>query len=462
MAALADAVGSSPSHLSQIEHGHRQPTLRMLAAIAGTFGIPMDELLRPEPPSRRAALELAVARAQAEPLYRALDLPPLRPSPRMPTAVLEHIASLYDELRRRSERVVATPEEARAANKKLREQMREKGNYFPDVEARASETLDAVGYGGTGFGGASALSQRVLLDIAAHCGFSLRYMRDLPRSVRSIADLKHRRIYLTQGSWTGGHDTRSVLLQALATFVLEHGTPLDFADYLRHRTEANYFAAAVLVPERAAVPLLRQAKSERALAIEDVRDVFAVSYEMAAHRFTNLATRHLDLRVHFSRTDEDGLIYKAYENDGVIFPADIDGAIEGQRACRQWSARQVFHSTGKSVSYEQYTDTPSGTYWCTSQEVGDGFAVTVGVPFKDSKWFRGRETTVRRTSTCPDPACCARPPAELAARWDRMAWPFARAQSHILAALPPGIFPGVDLTEVYEFLDRHGEDGLPS
>ncbi len=457
LAGLAEAVGSSQSHLSQIEHGRRPPTLRMLAAIADTFGVPVDELLRPEPPSRRAALELAVERAQTEPLYRALDLPPLRPGARLPTAALEHIAGLYGELRRRSERVVATPEEARAANKSLRDAMRGKDNYFSEIEAKAGQTLDAVGYGR-----ASALSQRVLLDIAAHCGFTLRYMRDLPRSVRSIADLKHRRIYLTQGSWTGGHDTRSVLLQALARFVLSHGTPADFGDYLRQRTEANYFAAAVLLPERAAVPLLRQARDERSLAIEDLRDVFSVSYEMAAHRFTNLATRHLDLRVHFTRTDEDGLIYKAYENDGVVFPADVDGAIEGQRACRQWAVRQVFLSTGESVGHEQYTDTPTGTYWCTSRDVGGGFAVTVGVPFKDARWFRGRETAVRRTSRCPDPACCARPPAELAARWDRLAWPSARAQSHVLAALPPGIFPGVDLTEVYQFLDRHGEDGLSS
>lgn len=457
LATLASVVSSSPSHLSQIENGRRQPTLRMLAAIAATFKLPTDELLRPEPPSRRAALEIAVEQAQAEPLYRALDLPPLRPSPRMPTAVLEHIAGLYDELRRRCERVVCTPEEARVANTKLRDEMREKSNYFPDIEALASQTLDAVGYGR-----ASALSQRVLLDIAAHCGFSLCYMRDLPRSVRSVADLRHRRIYLTQGNWTGGHDTRSVLLQTLATFVIGHGTPVDFADYLRQRIEANYFAAAVLVPERAVVPLLRQAKEERSLAIEDVRDVFSVSYEMAAHRFTNLATRHLDVCVHFSRTDEDGLIYKAYENDGVVFPADIDGAIEGQRACRQWAARLVFQSARKYPAHEQYTDTPTGTYWCSSRDVGGGFAVTVGVPFKDAKWFRGRETTERRTSRCPDPSCCARPPANLAAKWDRMAWPSARAQSHILAALPPGVFPGVDLTEVYEFLDRHAaEAGEP-
>ena len=43
----------------------------------------------------------------------------------------------------------------------------------------------------------------------------------------------------------------------------------------------------------------------------------------------------------------------------------------------------------------------------------------------------------------------------LATRWEGMAWPSARAHSHILSALPTGSFPGVDESDVYEFLDRH-------
>jgi len=451
---IAAATGSSPSHLSQIERGRRAPSLRLLSAVAAVLSVPVSDLLRPEPPSRRSALELAIERAQDGPLLDGLGLPPLRPGPRVPTDVLEHVAGLYGELRRRSERSVATPEEARAANRELRASMRASENYSAAIEAAAAGVLDAVGYGGT-----SALSQRVLLDIAAHCGFTLRYLRDLPRSVRSIADLRHRRLYLAEGEWTGGHDTRSVLLQALGQFVLHHGPPVDFGDYLRHRIEANYFAAAVLIPERAAVPLLQQAKADQELAVEDLRDLFSVSYEMAAHRFTNLATRHLNLRVHFVRTDADGRIYKAYENDGVTFPADVDGAIEGQRICRHSAARQVFRAAADS--HDQYTDTPTGTYWCSSRVVGaedERFAVTVGARYEDSRWFRGRDTGARAASTCPDVGCCLRPPRRLAARWDSGAWPAARAQSHVLAAIPPGAFPGVDLTEVYEFLDRHADE----
>ena len=82
-----------------------------------------------------------------------------------------------------------------------------------------------------------------------------------------------------------------------------------------------------------------------------------MSYETAAHRFTNLATRHLDLPVHFMRISSSGVIYKAYENDGVHFPTDATGAIEGQRVCRYWTARVVFDRPDLSSAYQQYTDT---------------------------------------------------------------------------------------------------------
>jgi predicted transcriptional regulator len=179
---------------------------------------------------------------------------------------------------------------------------------------------------------------------------------------------------------------------------------------------------------------------------------------MAAHRFTNLATHHLGVPCHFVKNDESGVIYKAYENDGLIFPADPSGAIEGQRMCRLWSGRQVFAAEDRFSPLYQYSDTKAGTYFCVAHvDPGRerGFAVTLGVPYEHSRWFRGREATVRRKSACPDGDCCQRPPAELAARWEGHAWPSARAHSHVLSALPAGGFPGVDEAEVYEFLERH-------
>jgi XRE family transcriptional regulator, fatty acid utilization regulator len=278
--------------------------------------------------------------------------------------------------------------------------------------------------------------------------------------VRSVTDMRNRRIYVKQES-IGMHTPRTILLQTVGHFVLGHAPPEDFADFLRQRVEANYFAAAVLVPEGPAVRFLADAKKERAASVEDLRDVFSVSYEMAAHRFTNLATHHLDITCHFVKADEGGIIYKAYENDGLIFPADESGAIEGQRMCRKWSGRQVFSSSDRFSPHYQYSDTPSGTYWCVAHiDPGRerGFAITLGVPFEQSRWFRGRETTQRVVSTCPSPECCQNPPAALAERWEGMAWPSARAHSHVLSALPTGAFPGVDQVDVYEFLERHASE----
>ncbi len=451
LAELGSRVGRAPSQLSLLENGRREPKLSLITHLADALDVGVDDLMSAAPPSRRAQLEITLDNAQRDPLYQALDLPHLKVGPRVPTEMLEHLVSLYDELKRRDTKPTGTPEDARIANADLRRQMRERGNYFADVEEIAVRILAAVGYrGGT-------LSDALVAAIVLHCGFMVRYAEDLPRSVRSITDLRNQRIYLRRES-LGMHTPRGVLLQTLGHFVLEHAQPRDFADFLRQRVEANYFAAAVLIPEQVAAPFLQQAKKDRDLAVEDLRDIFSVSYEMAAHRFTNLATRHLGLTCHFVRNDEGGIIYKAYENDGLVFPADSTGAIEGQRMCRQWAGRQVFSSPERYPTYHQYTDTPGGTHWCVSH-VDPGrerhFAVTLGVPFESSRWFRGRETTNRATSRCPTGPCCRRPPTDLASRWEGRAWPSTRAHSHVLAVLPPGGFPGVDETDVYAFLDHH-------
>ncbi len=451
---LGGRVGRAPSALSLIENGRREPKLSLIEALAGALSVPAGELLRREPPSRRAQLEIGLEEAQRDPVYRELGLPHLKVGARVPVDVLEHLIALSAELRGQRAKPTATPEEAREANAVLRGMMRERGNYFAPIEEAAARALDAASYAD------GALSQGMLLSVVSHHGFSVRYVQDLPRSVRSLTDLRNRRIYVRQEP-VGVHTPRTIVLQALGHFLLGHQAPRDFADFLRQRVEANYFAAAVLMPERAAARFLRDAREARDLSVEDLRDVFSVSYEMAAHRFTNLATHHLGLRCHFVKNDESGIIYKAYENDGLVFPADPSGAIEGQRMCRQWSGRRVFGAADRFSPWYQYSDTPSGTYFCVAHvdpDAGRGFAITLGVPYEQSRWLRGRETGRRTVSACPDGECCKRPPAGLAARWEGMAWPSARAHSHILSALPAGSFPGVDEADVYEFLDGHEKE----
>jgi XRE family transcriptional regulator, fatty acid utilization regulator len=453
---LSAAAGRAPSQLSLIENGRREPKLSVLQAIADALGVPLQELLRPEAPNRRAGLEIELARFQSSPAYAAMALPAVKGGRRLPSDALESLIGLHRELARLHAVQSATPEVARRANQQLREQMRSRGNYFAEIEEAAATVLAPVRHS-TG-----PLSQRGILDIATRLGFSLHYVPDLPGSTRSVTDLRNRRIYLPQVASNKGHDPRAVVLQTLGHFVLGHEDPADYGDFLRQRVEANYFAAALLMPETFAADFLREAKADHALAIDDFRDAFGVSYETAAHRFTNLATHHLGIPVHFTRVHESGIVYKAYENDDVSFPADVTGAIEGQPICRFWASRTVFQAPNPYASFYQFTDTGGGTYWCTvhveSTRSGE-FSVTVGTPYEHARWFRGGDTTRRTVSRCPDPACCRRPPAALTATWAGHSWPSARVHSHLLAALPPGTFPGVDNQDVYEFLERRSTTG---
>src|SRR5213078_2477691 len=193
----------------------------------------------------------------------------------------------------RSREQAATPEGARAANARLRAEMRARDNYFAEIELAATQALRSTGYEG------GAVAESTLTALVAHYGFTLHRVQDLPVSVDSVTDLMHRRIYVHQRNALPTRAARSVVLQTLGHFALGHTDPVDFAELLRQRVEANYFAGAVLAPEQPAVDLLARAKRAGDLSVEDLKQVFYISYEMAAHRLTNLATHHLGIPIHF-------------------------------------------------------------------------------------------------------------------------------------------------------------------
>jgi transcriptional regulator with XRE-family HTH domain len=462
--ALGAEIGSSASYLSQLENGHREPRLSTVNHLAEALGCQPADLLSSAAPSRRAELEVALARIQEEPGYQALRLPYVKPS-RLDGAALEHIVTLFDEFRRLSAGTPRATQDkaaavgslgARAANAAMRDEMRRRDNYFEEIEQVATAALDAIGYTGSG-----ALSERHLTDLAAHFGFSIARVQDLPPSTRSITDTAHRVVYVPQRNVAGGvRPSRSVIAQTLGHFALGHTEPANFEGYVRQRVEANYFAGALLAPERSLVQVLADAKQKEDISIEDLSEIFYVSYEMAAHRLTNLITRHFGIRVHFQRSDPEGLLWKAYENDGVLLPADIDGTIEGQRLCRWWSSRRAYESEDAYALHYQRTETVAGTFWCVTHIDVDRDAITVGTADAMSHWFRGSDTTRHAISTCPDPACCQQPQQDTAERWDGAAWPSARDHSQFVSGLPTDTLvfsahPGVELIDVYAFLDRH-------
>jgi hypothetical protein len=224
--------------------------------------------------------------------------------------------------------------------------------------------------------------------------------------------------------------------------------------------ETAYFAAAVLVPEESVVARLRAAKQQYDIDVEDVKELFYVSYEMAAWRTVNLLTHHLGIRSHLLVSDETGAVIKGYANDGLPVPRDEHSGMETQRLCRRWGARATFDSPDRFGTHHQYTDTPEGTFFCTTHVEADRahHAVTVGVRFSDARWFRGRDTPNREVSTCPDPHCCRLPSPDVAARWEDKVIVSARAQQRILGLLAPDPYPELDMLQVLSVVEEHTGD----
>ena len=69
--------------------------MSLVSEIASILDCTPADLLDPEPPTRRAALEIELRRLQEDPRNQERKLPFVRPSTRMADEVLEHIVGLY-------------------------------------------------------------------------------------------------------------------------------------------------------------------------------------------------------------------------------------------------------------------------------------------------------------------------------------------------------------------------------
>jgi len=467
---LGALIGRPAPYLSMVENGKKEPRLTQITALAEALDVTPEDLLAPEAPNRRAELEIELERAQAAHSnfghsnlghsnlglsdlgLSDLGLPHLRPSTRISDEVLVHLVGLYRRLSEDARPNPVTAGEVRRINGEMTRELRQVDCYLEEVEEAANTAIGRCGYMGSG-----PISSRNLIDLAGALGFEIKSVEDVPPSLRSITDLRNKVIYIAQRNELRTRQARKAILQTLGRFVLGHGEPGTYDEFLRHRRETAYFSSAVLVPEIAAVPFLSDAKRQRDLSIEDLREVFYVSYETAAHRVANLATSRLEFRSHLVVSDEEGIALKAYENDGVPFPRDDDGGVEAQRLCREWAARAVFGSSDRFSLHYQYTDTPAGSFFCSTylEPEPGSHAVTFGVAFDDARFFRGRDTENRRVSACPDQPCCRNPVGSVAEMWSGRVVASPRAHARIVGLLSPDPYPSIDLAEIYEIVERH-------
>lgn len=436
-----------------LENGKKEPRVNLVVDIASALNVEVSDLLDMSAPTRRDALEIALINAQESALFEKLDLPTIKPSAKVDNQTLAHIVGLHNALRERSNLQSAGSEQVRRANGAVQQHLMENSGYLKEVEVAARDALESSGYAGEG-----PFSSRNLIDLAASVGFELTPIEDMPSFARSIIDTKNRRIYIAQRNELRTRQARKAVLQTVAGFVLDHEGDPDLETFLRQRMETAYFAAAVLAPEESVVARLMVAKEDHDIDVEDVKELFYVSYEMAAWRTANLLTRHLGISCHVLVSDEMGVVVKGYANDGSPVPRDDHAGIETQRLCRRWGSRLTFQSEDRFATHHQYTDTPAGTFFCSTHlEAGrePPNAITLGVRFEDARWFRGRDTDNRETSTCPEPACCRLASPELVDHWSDHVIVSARAQTRILGLMAPDPYPELDMPQVLSVVDRH-------
>jgi XRE family transcriptional regulator, fatty acid utilization regulator len=333
-------VDKTAPYLSLLENGKKEPRVNLVIDLASALGVAVSDLLDPTPPTRRDQLEIDLARSQETALFASLDLPEVKVGARMDNETLAHLVGIHHELRRRSALGAVGSDEVRRANGLVHRQLADTRGYLAGIEGAATGALRASGHSGPG-----PFSSRHLLDLVAHAGFEVRPIEDMPEFARSIIDIANRRIYIAQRNELRTRQARKAVLQTLAGFILGHETDPDLETFLRQRMETAYFAAAVLVPEGPAVELLHAAREQRDIDVEDIKELFYVSYEMAAWRIANLAGEHLDISAHLIVSDQVGTVVKGMVNDEAPVPRDDHGGVETQRLCRRWGSRVTFAST---------------------------------------------------------------------------------------------------------------------
>ena len=121
-------------YLSQLENGKIEPKIGLLRSLSDALDVSVADLVDPEPPNQRAELEVALERAQSDPRYKEFDLPYLKPSAKLPDEVLQHLIALWGAVPSGDGgRSLRTEDKARVANVELRQEMRERNNYFSAV-----------------------------------------------------------------------------------------------------------------------------------------------------------------------------------------------------------------------------------------------------------------------------------------------------------------------------------------
>ena len=390
-AEMAKALSVTPGYINLLENNQRSLSVRVLMAVADTYGVDWHELVSDGSSHLLSELRSVVR----DPMFASgtPDLQELRAAVDHAPKVVGLFIDLYKIHRTTLERIMrqgsgGVPENllASSAETVIHDFFRDHSNYFDALE-RAAERLRAEHPCETDDIYAvlkNRLKQRHGISVQ-------RRPADAMTEALRVYDRAEKVIYLSEAldHCNQLFQLSHVLCLVELPHILEElvsGSGLAKATSLaRCQIElANYFAAAFLMPYES---FLRTAETT-AYDIDRLAVRFGVSFEQTCHRLTTLQRPGAQgVPFFFLRVDKAGNVTKRF-NSTSFHLAEYGGA------CPVWNIHTAFRTPG--VIIPQFVEMPDGERFFTISRTADRpainfetqdhrLAVALGVELKHAK-----------------------------------------------------------------------------
>jgi XRE family transcriptional regulator, fatty acid utilization regulator len=344
-AAMAEALGVSPSYLNLVERNQRPISATLMLRLAETYDYDPRQLAASEP----GGGEEAVRRRLADPLFGDLEIDRHQLEEWFAGAPggVEAFARAYDRIDGG-----ASPADGEIGDpaREVRREIERWRNHFPDLDAVAEALADALRMGAGDLYGAMAERLRVKHQLS---------VRILPAEVMpglfARLDLHARQIQLSE---LLEPPSRAMALAERLSIeahgeidALVRGAGLGrVAERLYHRHLTSYFAAAVVMPY---ARFLRACEAS-GYDLELLQRRFGASFEQVAHRLTTLQrVGARGLPFFMLRADRAGQVSKRYAG------ASGSPLAEGPGLCPLWNLFEAFAQPDEILSQLVDVDVPA-------------------------------------------------------------------------------------------------------
>lgn len=348
-AAMADALGISPSYLNLLERNQRPLSATLLVRLAEQFDFDARQLAAGEPGGGEAALR----RRLADPIFADLEIDRAEVIEWLAAAPggVEAFARAFDRMGAGA--VTAEAPDPVAAVRREVERWR---NHFPDLDAAAEALADELRLGAGDL--YSAVAER--LRVKHQLTIRVLPVDVMPDALRRL-DLHARQLQISElldpasRAFAAAYQLGQIEARAeVDALVRGAGLGDRVAERLYRRHLASYFAAAVMMPY---ARFLRACEAT-GYDIELLQRRFGAGFEQVAHRLTTLQrVGARGLPFFMVRIDRAGQASKRFPGASAAPLAAVDAR------CPLWRLHMAFERPGAlSVQLVALED---GSRWLT-------------------------------------------------------------------------------------------------